>query len=154
MTLVRNPPPLWTCPACGHAFVTANLWHSCGRHDLDAHFRDRPPRVRAVFDVLRAAAESCGPVTVYAQKTRIVFQVRVRFAHVIVRNRWIDAGLWLRRRATHPRVLRIEDYGPRALVHRVRLESADEIDDALRALIAEAYVVGGQIDESERRGAE
>ena len=24
--------PLWTCPKCGHSFVTRNIWHSCNRY--------------------------------------------------------------------------------------------------------------------------
>ncbi len=40
-------------------------------------------------------ARSCGPVTVYAQKTRIVIQARVRFAGAVVRQQWLDAALWL-----------------------------------------------------------
>lgn len=39
--------------------------------------------------------EECGPVTVYAQESRIVFMVRVRFASVIVRARSIRIGFWL-----------------------------------------------------------
>ena len=30
--------PLWTCPSCGHQFVTANIWHSCTKHTLDEAF--------------------------------------------------------------------------------------------------------------------
>lgn len=48
--------PLWTCPECGHAFVTRNLWHSCGRYELDPHFERRDPRVRATFEALAEAA--------------------------------------------------------------------------------------------------
>ncbi|HTH63163.1 MAG TPA: hypothetical protein VL563_00670 [Gemmatimonadales bacterium] len=41
---------------------------------------------------------TAGPVTVYAQATRIVLQARVRFASVVVHGEWLDVGLWLRRR--------------------------------------------------------
>ncbi len=40
-------------------------------------------------------ARACGPVTVYAQKSRIVFQARVRFAGAVVHNEWLEATLWL-----------------------------------------------------------
>jgi hypothetical protein len=49
-----------------------------------------------------AVARASGPVTVYAQKTRIVIQARVRFAGAVVRQRWLDAALWLKRRIAHP----------------------------------------------------
>jgi len=30
--------PLWTCPTCGERFISANLWHSCGRRTYDRLF--------------------------------------------------------------------------------------------------------------------
>ena len=51
-----------------------------------------------------------GNVTVYAQKTRIVFQVRTRFAAIVPRIRWLNAQIWLRRRGEHPASQRVEMY--------------------------------------------
>lgn len=58
--------------------MSRNLWHSCARHDLEDHFKNKDPIARQLFDRFRAVIASCGPVTVYAQKTRIVFQAQVR----------------------------------------------------------------------------
>jgi hypothetical protein len=74
---------LWTCPECGHQFVNANTYHSCGTFDLEDHFQGQDDHVREIFDALVELVEGFGPVTVYAQKTRIVFQVRTRFASVV-----------------------------------------------------------------------
>ena len=70
---------MWTCPRCGHAFVTANIWHSCIRIGLDEPFARTQPGVRALFDGLVELFERCGPIVVIAQKSRIVFMVQVRF---------------------------------------------------------------------------
>ncbi len=86
----------------------------------------------------------CGPATVYAQKTGIVFQVRVRFAGVAVRKRWLDCALWLKRRVELPRIRRIESVTPHDYVHRLRLSRLEEFDEELAALIREAYAVGCQ----------
>jgi hypothetical protein len=83
-------------------------------------------------------------VTVYAQKTRIVLQVRVRFAGAVVRSTWLDAGLWLRRRVEHPRLVRTEDFGRLGYGHHFRLEHPSDIDAGLEALMREAYTVGTQ----------
>ena len=72
-------------------------------------------------------------VEAYAQKSRIVIMARVRFAGAVVRESYLDAGLWLRRRAEHPRLRRIEDYGPLGVVHHFRLESPTDIDAPLQA---------------------
>jgi len=84
-------------------------------------------------------ARACGPVTVYAQKTRIVIQARVRFAGAVVRRGWLDAGLWLQRRVTHLRLHRVEDFGRLGYGVHFRLTAAADIDRALVVLMREAY---------------
>lgn len=93
---------LWTCPECGHQFVTPNMWHSCGTYELSDHFRGKDPQVRELFDHLVEAVEGFGPVTVYAQKTRTVFQVRTRFASIVTRKSWLTPQIWLKRNVDHP----------------------------------------------------
>lgn len=136
--------PLWLCPKCGHRFVTRNMWHSCGHYELADHFRGRAPALRKTFDVLVSLARRCGPVTVYAQKTRIVIQARVRFAGVVVRQHWLDAGLGLKRRVEHPRLVRVEDLGRLGFGHHFHLTKPDDIDAAFGKLLTEAYRVGQQ----------
>lgn len=140
----RTKKALWKCPKCGHRFVTRNLSHSCVRVRLADHFRGKPAERRRTWNRWVATARACGRVTAYAQKTRIVIMARVRFGGAVVHNRYLDAGLWLRRRVDHPRLRKVDDYGPIGCVHHFRLESAEDIDDQLVALIREAYRVGTQ----------
>ncbi len=115
------------------------MWHSCGRFRLADHFKGKPPALRATFRRLVAAARACGPVTVYAQKTRIVMQARVRFAGAVVNPTWLDAGLWLKRRVTHRRVHRTEDFGKLGYGVHFRLTAPSDVDRELAALVREAY---------------
>ncbi|HKS07102.1 MAG TPA: hypothetical protein VJR92_12400 [Gemmatimonadaceae bacterium] len=131
--------PLWKCPKCGHRFVTKNLWHSCVRVSLAEHFRGKPRARKETWDRWLAVVRACGPVHAYAQKTRIVIQTRVRFAGAVVRTAYLDANLWMRRRAEHPRLRRTEDYGRLGFGLHFRLESPGDIDAPLRALVREAY---------------
>src|SRR5262245_61432679 len=135
---------LWQCPKCGHRFVTANIWHSCGHHRLSDHFKDKPSMRRETFDRYVEAARQYGPVTVYAQKTRIVMQGRVRFAGAVIRTNWIDAGMWLRRRIAHPRLVRTESFGGLGYGHHFRLYAPEDVDEALVKLLSEAYAIGQQ----------
>ncbi|MBI3983010.1 MAG: DUF1905 domain-containing protein [Gemmatimonadetes bacterium] len=134
--------PLWTCPKCGHRFVTRNMAHSCARHDIADHFRRADPVVRRLFRRLCALVRSCGPVDIYAQKTRIVFQVRVRFGGCVTHAHWLDAGLWLPRRASHPTLRRIDQPIPGCFVHTFRLRAIADLDPAFSKLVKEAYAVG------------
>ncbi len=120
------------------------MWHSCGRYKLADHFRDKDPNVRALFDHFRELVEACGPVTVYAQKTRIVCQVRVRFAGAMPKKHWLDAGLWLKRRATHPRLHRVELIPPDDHAHTFRFHHVGEMDKEFVSLVEEAYRIGCQ----------
>lgn len=136
---MRPARPLWTCPRCGHRFVTANLPHSCGVHALGTHFEGKEPRVAAIFETIVAAAKECGPVEVYAQKSRIVLQNRVRFAGVLTRRRHLLLGLWLTRRVDHPLVTRYEPIGNAGHYPYFELRDPAEVDEGLRGLIREAY---------------
>ncbi len=147
----KAPPKLWTCPRCGHRFVTRNLWHSCGRYRLSDHFAGRDPVVRRIFRAWVALARSCGPVTVYPQKTRIVIMVRVRFAGAVTHRHWLDVSLWLTRRAAHPALTRVEQYGSDSFGHSFRLREPGQIDRELSSLMREAYAVGRQEHLAARR---
>ena len=137
-------PPLWTCPRCGHQFIGANMSHSCSRHELAEHFADRPPELRAAFDRALEIVERAGPVTVIAQKTRIVLMVRVRFVNVVVRSRWMDYSIALRHEVSHPLLLRVDYYPPRWWAHIFRFRQPADVDDEIAGWLAESYRVGAQ----------
>jgi hypothetical protein len=133
--------PLWVCPKCRHRFVTKNLWHSCVRVPLRSHFRGAAAALYPTYQAWASLARACGPVTIYAQKTRIVFQRRVRFAGAVVRRGYLDASLWLRRRVQHPLLRRTEDFGALGYGLHFRLTCPEDIDSGLAQLMAEAYRV-------------
>jgi uncharacterized protein DUF5655 len=141
---MRAQPPLWRCPTCGHEFVGRNMSHSCGVYDLDHHFMGKPEGVRALFDRLVATAREVGPFKVESQKTRIVFQVRVRFLAVMARQGGLRGHLWLTRRMPGPPVQRIETLLPGCHLHHFVLRSAADINAAFRARLREAHAVGQQ----------
>jgi hypothetical protein len=120
------------------------MWHSCGRYRVADHFKGKDPVVRKLYQSFRRLVKRYGPVTVYAQKTRIVFQARARFAGVQVRRSRLEVGLWLKRRREHPRLYRIEFYPPSDYVHRIRLAQLSDFDGTLAAFVKEAYSVGKQ----------
>lgn len=140
--MTRTLKPLWRCPKCGHRFVTANLSHSCGRYDLAHHFAGKDPIVRKLFDRFLRVVRAQGRVTMYPQKTRIICMVRVRFAGATTRKGGLDVHLWLKRRARHAVLRKVEFYPPREYVHYFRFERLHSFDAAFAALVGEAYQVG------------
>lgn len=98
--------------------------------------------MRATFERFLEVIRAHGPVTVIPQKTRIAIQAQVRFAGCVVRKRWLLANLWLTREVEHPRLRRVERFGPRSVGLQFRLDGPDDIDEALVELVGEAYAVG------------
>ena len=136
--------PLWTCVECGRHFANRNQTHACGRYDLEHHFEGKPPGIRSLFEAVLAMVQSIGPVTVLPEKSRIAFQVRMSFAQVTPRRRWLDGHVVLARRLEHPRFRSIQTFSPRNHLHTFRLTAMDDIDADLRAWLTEAYAVGEQ----------
>jgi hypothetical protein len=137
--------PLWTCPACGRTFARPNQTHTCAAlRPLGEHFTGCAPVVRETFDAVLAAVRACGPVEVLPERTRIAFHVRMSFAALMPKRRWLDGHLVLARRVDSPRFHRIETYSPRNVLHGFRLTAPADVDAEFAALLAEAYRVGAQ----------
>ena len=144
MTHRPDRPPLWECPVCHRRFANVNQTHSCGTYDLDHHFENRPPEIRQLFDQFVEAVQSVGPVIILPEKTRIAFQVRMSFAQITPRNRWLDGHLVLAQRRESPIFRKIETFSPRNHLHAFRIERASDISEELRQFMREAYAVGEQ----------
>jgi len=140
----RQERVLWKCPRCKRTFANRNQTHTCGLHDLESHFRDKPPEIRALYDAVLAAVLALGQVTVLPEKTRIAFHVRMSFAQVTPKKGWLDGHVVLARRLEHPRFRSIQTFSPRNHLHTFRITQLADVDDDFRAWLAEAYAVGEQ----------
>ncbi len=137
--------PLWTCPRCGHRFVTRNSRHSCSKHKLEDHFKDRPACVRQLFDAWSEFVQQFGEVTVIPQKTRISFQVRVRFAGAVIRKNWVECAFWLKRQVKDERFHRVEKITARDYIYYFRLTDESQLDETMKEYLREAHQVGCQV---------
>ena len=140
----RSERPLWKCPRCKRSFANKNQSHFCGKHDLEHHFQGKNDEVREIYEAFLKAIQRCGPVTVLPEKTRIAFQVRMSFAQLTTRSKWVDGHVVLARRFEQPRFRKVETFSPRNHVHYFRLTSVAEVDEEVESWLAEAYAVGEQ----------
>jgi hypothetical protein len=133
----RSP---WICPRCGAPFANSNASHSCVRVDLDERFAGAAPEVRAAFDWLVELASADGPMTVVAQKTRIVLAAPMRFVAVQVRRDRLIGHVLAERAVPHEVVIDIvpDAYGTGLFLHRLLIKSASELDADFAAFIREA----------------
>ncbi len=138
-----NESELWTCPDCGHRFVTERMWHSCGNYDFERHFDGKEPLVLDLFNRFRELVESCGEVVCYPQKTRIVFQARMRFATCQTRKKHLLCGLILPNECPDfEQLIRIEAYGPHSFGHYFKMERLGDFDDRFAELVRIAHEAG------------
>jgi hypothetical protein len=140
----RAAAPLWRCPRCRRQFANRNQPHACGRYSLPAHFAGKPKEIAALYRAFLRAVRDVGVVKVLPEKTRIAFQVRMSFAQLTPRRRWIDGHLVLARAVDASCIRKVETFSRRNHVHHFRLERAADITPELKALIKEAYAVGEQ----------
>ncbi|MGQ0661694.1 DUF5655 domain-containing protein [Sphingosinicella sp.] len=121
------------------------MWHSCVRRSVEDFFADHEDK-RPLYDAFLALVERFGPVTVNVSKTRISFQMRVRFAGVSgIRRNGLVCGFWLKRRIDSPRFSRVEHLPPGDYVYQFRLRDPGELDDEVAGWIEEAAMVGRQL---------
>lgn len=136
---------LWRCPRCGRSFANRNQSHFCGSHrTLEDHFAGKPPGLRLLFARLLEEVQTCGPVTVLSEKTRIAFHVRMSFMAVAVQQAALRGHFVLAERRNHPRFLRIDTISRANHVHHFRLAGSGEINAEFVDWIRTAYAVGQQ----------
>jgi len=135
---------LWRCAKCRRRFANRHQTHTCAPLDLAHHFAGKAPLIRAIYEAVLKRIRTCGPVIVLPEKTRIAFQVRMSFAQLTPRRRWLDGHVVLARRLEHPRFRRIDTISARNHVHHFRLAAVTDVDDDVDAWLREAYAVGEQ----------
>lgn len=137
-------PPLWRCPRCGAKLVTRNMSHSCGKYTLGDLFARSEPNVIRTFRALAAMVRECGPVVIIPQKTRVVFQVRVRFLGCVPRRSYLLCTFEFTHRKPHPRFRKVATYARLWHGHELRVDCPEELDGEVRSWIRESYAVGEQ----------
>lgn len=130
----------WTCPECGRLFGRSGQSHDCAPGlSLEEYFSTGPAHERPIFDAVMRHVESLGPVHADIVSVGVFLKNPRKFAELRPRDRWVAISFSLRRRATHPTITRkVVEYGSRYW-HVANVATVDDIDDALLALIAEAY---------------
>ncbi len=129
---------MWTCPACGRSFVTANAWHSCIVIDEEEHLAKSTETVRATYQAIREAVTELGG-RVEPVKGYIEFAAKTRFATATPRQKWLLLHIGSDRVLEHPLRNHVEGPIGGVWISRFRLESPDDFDHVLRGYLEEAY---------------
>ena len=108
-------------------------------HTVAAHFQNRAPEVRRIYDRILGAARKLGPVREELKKTSIHLVRKTAFAGIVTRK---DALVLTLKSATDiasERVARRERASANRWHLEVRLERAGEVDRELTTWLKRAY---------------
>jgi hypothetical protein len=131
-------PFLWTCPGCRRQFKNRNQAHSCGQFSVEQLLDGKHPQVIELYERLAELILQCGQVVIAPTKTRVLFKVRTVFATVAVASNWLDVVFVLGRRLKHRRIKKAQQEYP-GIVHFLRIEKTEDLDDHLARWLQEAY---------------
>jgi hypothetical protein len=119
--------------------------HSCGAHTVDQFMEGKGPQAWAFWERLQELVGRCGPYTIVANKTRLEFMVRVRFAGMdAVSERGMSISFWLKEQIESPRFRKVAHYGGRDWVYYLRLSALEDLDEEIQAWLCRSYEVGCQ----------
>ena len=130
----------WTCPDCGRLFGRSGQSHDCAPGlSLEEYFSSGPAHERPVYDAVMEHVATLGPVHADIVSVGIFLKNPRKFAELRPMQRWVAVSFPLHRAASHPTITRrVVEYGSR-FWHVANVATPDQVDDALRSLLTEAY---------------
>ncbi|MGH9259244.1 MAG: DUF5655 domain-containing protein [Acidimicrobiales bacterium] len=131
----------WTCPECHRRFGRRNQGHECApAMSLDEYFATGPERERPIFEAVMAHLDTIGPVHVEPVSVGIFLKRSRRFAELRTMVRWVALSFSLPHPVDSPKIARRVAVSGHRTWYVVKLRSADDVDDDVRAWLAEAYL--------------
>lgn len=134
----------WSCPACGREFARPRSHVCAPALSVDDYFARRPPEERAIYEAVRSHLEGLGPVIVEPVNVGIFFKGRSNFVEIRPKNRWVDVTFGLNRVLGSPRISRTMRSKTARTYYAVRVTTAEDIDDELKAWLTESYFEVGR----------
>jgi hypothetical protein len=133
--------PTWVCPECQRTFARRAQGHECApAMALEEYFSTGPERERPIYEAVKAHLDTLGPVYVEPVSVGIFFKRPGRVAQLRPATKWVDLSFSLSRAVRDPRIVaKPQQYSGR-WYHRARLTGPNDVDDAVRGWLTEAYL--------------
>lgn len=132
----------WVCPSCGRLFDRVGRGHDCAPGlTIDEYFSTGPAHERAVYDAVMAHLSSVGPVHADVVSVGVFLKNPRKFAELRPMQRWVSICFALDRVARHRLITRKVVPAGGRFWHYANVATPDDLDDDLRALLTEAYLL-------------
>jgi hypothetical protein len=107
--------------------------------DLESHFMNKEPNVRAVFAKLLESISDYGVFSVNPVKHAILLTAASHFLAIKPKKHWIDIEFVLPYEENTFPIHRVVQAQKQKWAHFIRLESPEEVDKTLLGWLREAY---------------
>lgn len=107
---------------------------------LEEYFSTGPARERPIYDAVRAHLDSLGPVHVEPVSVGIFMKAPRLVCQLRPMTRWVALSFSVDRVLTDPRISRKPIPYSGRWFHVVNLTGPDDVDDAVRGWLTEAYL--------------
>ncbi|MEM7721095.1 MAG: DUF5655 domain-containing protein [Pseudomonadota bacterium] len=122
-------------------------------HTVEAYLARSDIRARPVFEAFRAAALQAGDgVTERVSRTMVSWKNHRAFAGAYLNGQYVECTIDLTRAVAHPHLTAAFHSTNIVITHRFTLTAETQVDDDIRALLAEACKIAGP--GARRRAAE
>lgn len=131
----------WVCPECRRQFGRSKQSHECApAMSLEEYFSTGPERERPIFESVMRHLDTVGPVHVEPVSVGIFLKRGRTFAELRPMTRWVALSFSLSHPIAHRTVTRkVQHYNGRYF-HVANLRGPEDLDDALRGSLTEAYL--------------
>jgi hypothetical protein len=107
---------------------------------IEEYFSTGPAHERPVFEAVMAHVDGLGPVHVEPVSVGIFLKHGRRFAELRPMQKWVALSFSLRHRVSHRLIVRKPIAYHGRYWHTANVRSPEDIDDAIRGWLTEAYL--------------
>lgn len=129
----------WDCPVCNRNFKKENQQHSCVNNNIAEHIQKLKPELIPVFDKLHAFITSLENVKVSSVKTFILYSSKSIFLSLKAKREYIEIEFFANTTINEFPIFKTLQISKNRIVHSVKLDSIENIDEQLLKWIAESY---------------
>ncbi len=131
----------WTCPRCGRGFARTNQGHECApAMDLEEYLATGPPFERPIVEAVLAHLRTLGPIHVEPVSVGVFVKGTGSLIELRPLTRWVACSFPLDHRVHSPRMSRKPVVAGERIYHWVKLRSADDVDEQVKAWLTESYL--------------
>ena len=106
---------------------------------VHAHFLNKDPSVRALYDLLLKTLGKFGPIEEDPKKTSIHLNRNSALVGVETRKDYLLLTIKADHKINSPRIEKLEQISAQRFYHKVRIRSVEDFDAELNSWLKEAY---------------